>query len=565
MDDKKLAGYIREIGRGAKAAGDLSRNDARSLYAAMLGGLVPDLQLGAILLAMRVKGESLDELAGFVAAAEASYNHLPLPPGGTPVVIPSYNGARQLPNLVPLLALLLAREGTPVLIHGITSDPGRVTTHEVLAALGIEPSFSSGEVHKALGTRGIAFMPIQALAPEIAVMLALRSKLGLRNSTHTIVKMLQPFAGTALRIVSVTHPDYLTRMRRVLHDDGYGRAPAPRRGGRSRGASTARAFDRLGVRGSSRVVAGRIEHRARPPARSRAGCDRAVDRSRGRWARARTARDRTSGRVLPACDRRDGKASGRTPVKGKVYLVGAGPGDPELLTLKAVRLLGCANVVLVDDLVNRAILVHIREGARVVRVGKRGGCKSTPQDFIERLMISEAKAGHTVVRLKGGDPFIFGRAGEEIEALIAAGIEYEVVSGITAGLAAASAAGVPLTHRSFTQGVTFVTAHAAEKEPDWRALVQSGMTLVVYMGVTRCAAVQEALLTAGMPAATPVAVIENASLPRERRLTTRVDRLAGDVTAHEISSPAIMVIGEVARPAASLVQPHVLATVDAQA
>jgi uroporphyrin-III C-methyltransferase len=234
-------------------------------------------------------------------------------------------------------------------------------------------------------------------------------------------------------------------------------------------------------------------------------------------------------------------------VKGKVYLVGAGPGDPELLTLKAVRLLGCADVVLVDDLVNRTILVHVREGARVVRVGKRGGCKSTPQDFIERLMISEARAGHTVVRLKGGDPFIFGRAGEEIEALTEAGIEYEVVSGITAGLAAASAAGVPLTHRSFTQGVTFVTAHAAENEPDWRALVQSGMTLVVYMGVTRCAAVQEALLKAGMPAATPVAVIENASLPRERRMSTQIDRLAGDVTAHEISSPAVMVIGEVAR------------------
>lgn len=213
MDEKTLASLIREIGRGAKAAGDLSRDDARSLYAAMLGGLVPDLQLGAILLAMRVKGEALDELAGFVAAAEASYNHLPLPPGGIPVVIPSYNGARQLPNLVPLLALLLARTGTPVLIHGVASDPGRITTREVLAALDIEPSFSAGDVRKALGTRGIAFMPIEALAPEVAVMLAVRAKLGLRNSTHTIVKMLQPFAGPALRIVSVTHPDYLTRMR----------------------------------------------------------------------------------------------------------------------------------------------------------------------------------------------------------------------------------------------------------------------------------------------------------------------------------------------------------------
>jgi anthranilate phosphoribosyltransferase len=213
MDEKTLAGYIREIGRGAKAAGDLSRNDARSLFSAMLGGLVPDLQLGAIILAMRVKGEALDELAGFVAAAEASYNHLPLPSSGTPIVIPSYNGSRQLPNLVPLLALLLARAGMPVLIHGVTTDPGRVTTREVLAALGIEPSFSGGDVRKALDTRGVAFMPIEALAPEIAVMLALRTKLGVRNSTHTIVKMLQPFAGAALRIVSVTHPDYLSRMR----------------------------------------------------------------------------------------------------------------------------------------------------------------------------------------------------------------------------------------------------------------------------------------------------------------------------------------------------------------
>jgi uroporphyrin-III C-methyltransferase len=233
-------------------------------------------------------------------------------------------------------------------------------------------------------------------------------------------------------------------------------------------------------------------------------------------------------------------------VNGKVYLVGAGPGDPELLTLKAVRLLGRADVVLVDDLVNRAILVHVREGARVVKVGKRGGCKSTPQSFVERLMILEARAGHVVVRLKGGDPFIFGRAGEEIEALTEAGVDYEVVNGITAGLAAASSAGVPLTHRALTQSVTFVTAHAAESEPDWSALVKSRTTLVVYMGVARCAAVQEALLTAGMPGATPVAVVENASLLRERRMSTRIDRLAMDVAAHEIASPAIMIIGDVA-------------------
>jgi uroporphyrin-III C-methyltransferase len=237
-------------------------------------------------------------------------------------------------------------------------------------------------------------------------------------------------------------------------------------------------------------------------------------------------------------------------VKGKVYLVGAGPGDPELLTLKAVRVLGSADVVLVDDLVNRAILVHIREGARVIKVGKRGGCQSTPQAFIERLLVSEAKAGNIVVRLKGGDPFIFGRGGEEAETLREAGVECEIVNGITSGLAAATAAGVPLTHRSCAQGVVFVTAHAASAgEPDWGALAKSGLTLVVYMGVARCDAVQTALLSSGLSGGTPVVVVQDASLPRERRLKTTLERLAGDVKAHDIESPAIMVIGEVARAA----------------
>jgi uroporphyrin-III C-methyltransferase len=146
-------------------------------------------------------------------------------------------------------------------------------------------------------------------------------------------------------------------------------------------------------------------------------------------------------------------------ISAKVYLVGAGPGDPELLTLKALRVLGAADVVLVDDLVNRAILVHVREGARIVKVGKRGGCRSTPQAFIEGLMIAEAKAGRRVVRLKGGDPFIFGRGGEEIEALERAGIQCEVVNAITSALAAATAARVPRRARDRESG-----NHA-----DWRS------------------------------------------------------------------------------------------------
>jgi uroporphyrin-III C-methyltransferase len=244
---------------------------------------------------------------------------------------------------------------------------------------------------------------------------------------------------------------------------------------------------------------------------------------------------------------------------GKVYLVGAGPGDPELLTLKAIRVLGAAEVVLVDDLVNRAILVHLHEDARVIRVGKRGGCKSTPQAFIERLMIAEAKAGRTVARLKGGDPFIFGRGGEEAEALRSAGIACEIVSGITSGLAAAASAGVPLTHRNVAQGVIFVTAHAAaDEEPDWAALVKTRMTLVVYMGIARCAAVQDALLSAGLGGSTPVLIVENASLARERQLHTTLDSLSDDVEAHELASPAVMVIGEVAGHAWSNATPGII-------
>jgi anthranilate phosphoribosyltransferase len=221
MDEATVARCIREIGRGRNAARDLSRDDARSLFASILGGLVPDLQVGAVMLALRVKGESLDEVAGFAAACEASYNHLhALDDGSVPIVIPSYNGARQLPNLVPLLALALAREGIPVFIHGVTRDPGRVTTREILEAMGIEASMSANEARSRLATRRLAFMPIEVLAPEIAGVLALRAVLGVRNSAHTLAKMLQPFAGPAVRIVSVTHPDYLVRMREYFtaHD-----------------------------------------------------------------------------------------------------------------------------------------------------------------------------------------------------------------------------------------------------------------------------------------------------------------------------------------------------------
>ena len=203
------ARFIKEIGRGKKGARSLSRDDARELYTAMIERRVSDLELGGILLAMRIKGESVDEIAGFLDAAEASFELLSDPGGEyAPIVIPSYNGSRQMPNLTPLLALLLARHGAPVLVHGVTRDPGRVTTAEVLRALGHEPVQSRDQAALRVAQNLPVFMPIDVLAPRLAGMLDLRRVLGLRNSTHTLVKLMQPFAGPALRLTSYTHPEY---------------------------------------------------------------------------------------------------------------------------------------------------------------------------------------------------------------------------------------------------------------------------------------------------------------------------------------------------------------------
>jgi anthranilate phosphoribosyltransferase len=204
------ARFIKEIGRGKKGSRSLSREDARALYGAMLDGRVSDLEMGGIMLAMRFKGESVDEIAGFLEAAEASFELVPAPPGAyAPVLIPSYNGARKMANLTPLLALLLAREGVPVLVHGVTREPGRVTSAEIFEAMGLPAATSSADTLAAHALGHPSFMPIEQLAPKMAHLLSLRRILGVRNSTHTLVKILQPYQGPALRLVSYTHPEYL--------------------------------------------------------------------------------------------------------------------------------------------------------------------------------------------------------------------------------------------------------------------------------------------------------------------------------------------------------------------
>jgi uroporphyrin-III C-methyltransferase len=235
---------------------------------------------------------------------------------------------------------------------------------------------------------------------------------------------------------------------------------------------------------------------------------------------------------------------------GRVFLIGAGPGDPELLTLKAARRLGEADVVLIDDLVDRRVLAHARAGARIVGVGKRGGCRSTPQAFIEKLMIRLARRGATVARLKGGDPFVFGRGGEEVAALNAASIPVEVVGGITAGLAAPASLGIPVTHRDAASGVTFLTGHSRESgDPDWAALRASGTTLVIYMGMKRLAEIVAGMLEGGFPADMPACAVQNGTLETQREVVATLATLPAAAARARLGSPAILVIGEVVRHA----------------
>jgi uroporphyrin-III C-methyltransferase len=244
---------------------------------------------------------------------------------------------------------------------------------------------------------------------------------------------------------------------------------------------------------------------------------------------------------------------------GTCTLVGAGPGDPELLTLKAVKAIQAATVLLVDDLVNEEVLRHASPHARIVYVGKRGGCKSTPQAFIEKLMINAVREGDQVVRLKGGDPFIFGRGGEEVEHLRQVGIEVKVINGITSGLAAITSLGAPLTHREHAHGVVFVTGHAkpGDKGTDWRQLAATArdakLTLVIYMGVSGAEMIQSELLT-GLAANTPVAIIENATLPHQRQALTQLDRLTLTLQESGLKSPSVLVVGDVVQACAQIFQ-----------
>ncbi|MBB6251589.1 siroheme synthase CysG [Nitrospirillum iridis] len=242
--------------------------------------------------------------------------------------------------------------------------------------------------------------------------------------------------------------------------------------------------------------------------------------------------------------------SGAAAEAGSVALVGAGPGDPDLLTLRALRLLQNADVVVHDKLVDDRILDYVRRDARRVYVGKSKSCHTVSQQEINALLVSEAQAGHRVVRLKGGDPFIFGRGGEEMAVLRAAGVTVELVPGITAAVGCAAAAGIPLTHRGLAQGITLITAHGAgvdggsvDAAIDWSALARLDHTLAVYMGLSKAGLVADRLVAAGKAPGTPAALVENGTRPDQTLLVGTLATLA-DMAAGR-AGPALILVGEV--------------------
>jgi uroporphyrin-III C-methyltransferase / precorrin-2 dehydrogenase / sirohydrochlorin ferrochelatase len=260
-------------------------------------------------------------------------------------------------------------------------------------------------------------------------------------------------------------------------------------------------------------------------------------------------------------------AQAQSPRVGEVYLIGAGPGDPDLLTLKAARLLQQADVVLYDRLVPSAIVARARRDAERVYVGKESGNHHVTQERIHELLVQYALAGKRVCRLKGGDPFVFGRGGEELEALVRHQIPFTVVPGITAALGAAAYAGIPLTHRDHAQSVTFVTGHTRESgaPSDWRELSRPGQTVVFYMGLSQLRTIFARLIEAGAPHSLPAALVAHATLPQQQVIVGTLSTLAEQAEAEGVQSPALLIVGDVVRLRATLTQPQAAAQLVAAA
>jgi uroporphyrin-III C-methyltransferase / precorrin-2 dehydrogenase / sirohydrochlorin ferrochelatase len=565
-----FSAYIRLLGRGKTLSRGLSADEAERAMAMILDGAARPEQIGAFLMLLRMKEESAAEIAGFVRAARA---RLPAPPEPRPDLDwPSYAGKARRPPWHLLAALRLAGAGFSVALHGLDgSTPGRLYAGETLSRLGLPPARDFAEAATQLRQRRFAYLPLDRFAPELAHLLLLKPVLGLRSAVNTVARSLNPFAAPA-SLQAAFHPGYVPIHRdaalalgdaRVWSFRGDGgeneRRPekpveiAAAEHGVARDFTLPPLIDATAGKegppqvealveawrgGDARAEAAIVGTMAMALGLRGAAADEALAEARALWA----ARDREHFlEGVPA------RAAPAAAVVGEVFLVGAGPGEADLLTLRAKALIERAEVVLYDRLVDRSILALLPPDAEKVYVGKQADHHAVPQDEIGRLLIAHAQRGKRVLRLKGGDPFLFGRGGEEIEALAEAGVPFEVCPGVTAALGCAAYAGIPLTHRDHAQVCIFVTAQgrAGRLDHDWPALMRPGQTVAVYMGLNQIEALTEDAVAKGVDPATPAAIIENGARAGQRVVTGTLATLAQGARAAALRGPTIIIVGSV--------------------
>ncbi|NDU88610.1 MAG: glycosyl transferase family protein [Ferrovum sp.] len=561
--------FIQALGKGQRAARGLTEAEAEEALGLILAGAVRPEQIGAFLSLVRLKEETAEEVAGMVRALRHS---LPaVTKASADLDWASYAGKRrQLPWYV-LSALLLAEHGIRVLMHGLEQcDSGRRSVADALKALGVPLTHSLDEAADALAKTSFAFIPVASFSPQIMKLLALKQVLGLRSPIHTVARMSNPL-NAPVSLAGIFHPGYdkiHQQAARLLGDpcffvfkgeggeaeinpDGATQLYWSKQGMAYQEVWPAR-FEKRHLRDESMDCA-RLYHVWVGSEESDYGVAAVVETAAVALFAMERAASVEEARALAGkwWEQRDRQRfigpREDSALPGKVFLVGAGPGDPDLLTVKALRLMHQADVVVYDNLVSPGVLALLPPGVTCLYVGKQRGHHAVPQEGINELLVRLALEGKRVLRLKGGDPFIFGRGGEEIETLAAHGISFEVVPGITAASGIAAYAGIPLTHRDHAQSCVFVTGHLKNgtMDLDWGNLARPQQTLVVYMGLHGLEILCRELISHGLSPTTPAAIIQQGTTQRQRVMTGTLETLPAQVRTEPLQAPTLIIVGGV--------------------
>lgn len=559
--------YVQALGKGRHGARDLTLDEADAAMSMVLNGQATAEQLGAFLMLMRVKEETPEELAGLVRAARRS---VVLPQNFPQIDLDwaAYAGKRrQLPWFV-LAALLLAQRGIKVLMHG-SKMADRVCAEEALASLGIAPCTTLRHAAQQIEQRNFAYLPVAVLSPRLQYLLELKSTLGLRSPVHSTVRMLNP-ARAATSMIGIFHPGYdIAHQAAAVCLSDHNLAVFKGEGGDAERNPDSPCVVRAVVQG----VAEDQDWPAQFAQRHVKDANMDVARLGQMWRGeiddeyALAAIIGTAAIALRALGHAEDSAQAMSmatvwwqqrerdflpgtalavPKKiGSVALVGAGPGDPDLLTIRAQRLIKSADILVYDNLVAPAIVSMTQ--AEKIFVGKQREKHTLPQDAINDLLVRLALEGKQVVRLKGGDPFIFGRGGEEIETLALHRIPFQVIPGITAASGVAAYAGIPLTHRDHAQSCVFVTGHLKDgsMDLDWDALARPQQTVIVYMGLLGIATLCKQLIAHGLSEDTPAALVQQGTTQNQRVLSGTLATLPAIVEREKPQAPTLIIVGGV--------------------